>query len=160
VPPRTLFAIASPHSAYYYLLRPQTWQLLSKLTLASPDLSLFSPSPLLAEPPPARMWSLTSSMLASAIPISTLCVRSGARSSSLLFLDTKSVRLDGFALLHYFDGYLTLRAGPLPLFVVIGGVVTEVGADVKNFAVGDVVGVGCFVDSCRTCLCCRRGVRC
>jgi uncharacterized zinc-type alcohol dehydrogenase-like protein len=33
----------------------------------------------------------------------------------------------------------------------IGGVVVAVGANVTNFAVGDVAGVGCMVDSCRTC---------
>ncbi|MFF1560326.1 NAD(P)-dependent alcohol dehydrogenase [Streptomyces sp. NPDC058279] len=39
----------------------------------------------------------------------------------------------------------------------IAGVVTEVGAGVTRFAVGDHVGVGCFVDSCRTCEYCLRG---
>ncbi|WP_329197786.1 MULTISPECIES: NAD(P)-dependent alcohol dehydrogenase [unclassified Streptomyces] len=39
----------------------------------------------------------------------------------------------------------------------IAGVVTEVGAGVTKFAVGDRVGVGCFVDSCRTCEYCLRG---
>ncbi|GHB45854.1 dehydrogenase [Streptomyces cirratus] len=39
----------------------------------------------------------------------------------------------------------------------IAGVVTEVGAGVTKFAVGDRVGVGCFVDSCRTCEHCLRG---
>jgi len=39
----------------------------------------------------------------------------------------------------------------------IGGEVIEVGADVTNFKVGDIVGVGCMVDSCRTCLQCRHG---
>ncbi|MEU6891871.1 NAD(P)-dependent alcohol dehydrogenase [Streptomyces sp. NPDC046557] len=39
----------------------------------------------------------------------------------------------------------------------IAGVVTEVGAGVTKFAVGDHVGVGCFVDSCRTCEYCLRG---
>ncbi|MGS2726239.1 NAD(P)-dependent alcohol dehydrogenase [Psychroserpens sp. BH13MA-6] len=36
------------------------------------------------------------------------------------------------------------------------GHVTEVGADVKNFSVGDVVGVGCMVDSCQTCSSCQK----
>jgi uncharacterized zinc-type alcohol dehydrogenase-like protein len=39
----------------------------------------------------------------------------------------------------------------------IAGVVTEVGTDVTKFKVGDRVGVGCFVDSCRECDQCRAG---
>ncbi|MGC3994824.1 MAG: NAD(P)-dependent alcohol dehydrogenase [Propionicimonas sp.] len=39
----------------------------------------------------------------------------------------------------------------------LAGVVREVGADVTRFAVGDRVGVGCFVDSCGTCDQCRAG---
>ncbi|MBM4124457.1 MAG: NAD(P)-dependent alcohol dehydrogenase [Nitrospira sp.] len=39
----------------------------------------------------------------------------------------------------------------------IVGRVTRVGAQVKRFAVGDLAGVGCFVDSCRTCESCRAG---
>ncbi len=34
------------------------------------------------------------------------------------------------------------------------GRVSQVGADVTKFAVGDLAGVGCFVDSCRTCSSC------
>lgn len=37
----------------------------------------------------------------------------------------------------------------------IVGHVTAVGASVKKFKVGDVVGVGCMVDSCRTCHNCK-----
>ncbi len=33
----------------------------------------------------------------------------------------------------------------------IAGVVTEIGSEVSKFKVGDRVGVGCFVDSCREC---------
>lgn len=40
----------------------------------------------------------------------------------------------------------------------IAGVVTEVGSEVTRFAVGDRVGVGCFVDSCRECDSCRAGL--
>ena len=39
----------------------------------------------------------------------------------------------------------------------IAGIVTEVGSDVTRYAVGDRVGVGCFVDSCRECEFCQAG---
>ena len=38
------------------------------------------------------------------------------------------------------------------------GHVTRVGPGVKKFKVGDAVGVGCFVDSCRTCSSCKEGL--
>ncbi|MFE7774068.1 NAD(P)-dependent alcohol dehydrogenase [Streptomyces sp. NPDC057445] len=41
----------------------------------------------------------------------------------------------------------------------IAGVVTEVGAGVTKFAVGDRVGVGCLVDSCRECDNCKAGLQ-
>ena len=40
----------------------------------------------------------------------------------------------------------------------ITGVVAETGTDVTRHAVGDRVGVGCMIDSCRTCTHCRRGL--
>ncbi|MEU6813245.1 NAD(P)-dependent alcohol dehydrogenase [Streptomyces sp. NPDC046860] len=40
----------------------------------------------------------------------------------------------------------------------IAGVVTEVGPEVTKFAVGDRVGVGCMVDSCRECDNCEAGL--
>src|ERR1700754_3622929 len=40
----------------------------------------------------------------------------------------------------------------------IAGIVTEVGPDVTKFEVGDRVGVGCFVDSCRECKNCKAGL--
>ncbi len=39
----------------------------------------------------------------------------------------------------------------------IAGIVTKVGSEVTKFAVGDKVGVGCFVDSCGACEQCRAG---
>ena len=41
----------------------------------------------------------------------------------------------------------------------IAGIVTEIGSAVTAFAVGDRVGVGCFVDSCRDCANCRAGLQ-
>jgi alcohol dehydrogenase (NADP+) len=40
----------------------------------------------------------------------------------------------------------------------IAGIVEEVGAEVTKHAVGDRVGVGCFVDSCRECSSCKAGL--
>ena len=40
----------------------------------------------------------------------------------------------------------------------IVGKVTAVGAHVKGFKVGDLAGVGCLVDSCRTCPSCQRNL--
>jgi uncharacterized zinc-type alcohol dehydrogenase-like protein len=40
----------------------------------------------------------------------------------------------------------------------IVGRVTSLGSGVKKFKVGDTVGVGCLVDSCRTCSDCRAGL--
>ncbi|WP_323794388.1 NAD(P)-dependent alcohol dehydrogenase [Nocardioides sp.] len=39
----------------------------------------------------------------------------------------------------------------------IAGTVEEVGSAVEKYAVGDRVGVGCLVDSCRECVNCRAG---
>ncbi|GIG28113.1 NAD(P)-dependent alcohol dehydrogenase [Cellulomonas marina] len=51
--------------------------------------------------------------------------------------------------------------GPVPYPLVVGheivGVVAEVGAEVTRHAVGDRVGVGCMVNSCRECDNCRAG---
>jgi uncharacterized zinc-type alcohol dehydrogenase-like protein len=40
----------------------------------------------------------------------------------------------------------------------IAGIVTEVGSEVTKHQVGDRVGIGCMVDSCRTCENCQRGL--
>ena len=39
----------------------------------------------------------------------------------------------------------------------IAGIVEAVGASVTKYKVGDRVGVGCFVDSCRSCSSCKDG---
>ena len=38
------------------------------------------------------------------------------------------------------------------------GRVSQVGSDVTKFAVGDSVGIGCFIDSCRECAPCTSGI--
>jgi len=40
----------------------------------------------------------------------------------------------------------------------IVGRITKVGEHVKKFKVGDLAGVGCFVDSCRVCDNCKEGL--
>jgi alcohol dehydrogenase (NADP+) len=40
----------------------------------------------------------------------------------------------------------------------IAGIVSQVGAKASRYNVGDRVGVGCFVDSCRDCSPCRKGL--
>jgi uncharacterized zinc-type alcohol dehydrogenase-like protein len=40
----------------------------------------------------------------------------------------------------------------------IVGKVANVGAKVSRFKTGDIVGAGCFVDSCRTCRSCKEGI--
>ena len=40
----------------------------------------------------------------------------------------------------------------------IVGTVTRVGTEVTTFKTGDRAGVGCFVDSCRSCASCREGL--
>jgi uncharacterized zinc-type alcohol dehydrogenase-like protein len=40
----------------------------------------------------------------------------------------------------------------------IAGIVAEVGSGVTSYDVGDRVGVGCFVDSCRECEYCKQGL--
>jgi alcohol dehydrogenase (NADP+) len=41
----------------------------------------------------------------------------------------------------------------------IAGIVTSIGACVTKFSVGDKIGVGVFVDSCRTCTSCVQGLQ-
>ena len=39
----------------------------------------------------------------------------------------------------------------------IVGTIAQVGSEVQNWKIGDIVGVGCFVDSCRECEACKAG---
>ena len=41
----------------------------------------------------------------------------------------------------------------------IVGTVTEIGKDVTRFKIGDRIGVGVFIDSCRTCDNCKKGMQ-
>ncbi|MER5407924.1 NAD(P)-dependent alcohol dehydrogenase [Streptomyces sp. NPDC002769] len=59
--------------------------------------------------------------------------------------------------IHNVRGEWGPAAYPLVPGHEVSGIVTEVGAEVTRHAVGDRVGVGCMVDSCRTCAPCRRG---
>lgn len=59
--------------------------------------------------------------------------------------------------LHAVDGEFGGRAFPLVPGHEIVGEVEAVGSEVARFKVGDRVGVGCMVDSCRTCPSCREG---
>jgi uncharacterized zinc-type alcohol dehydrogenase-like protein len=49
-------------------------------------------------------------------------------------------------------GHLSISSGH-----EIVGKVTAVGSAVSKFKVGEIAGVGCFVDSCRTCKSCKAG---
>ncbi len=57
--------------------------------------------------------------------------------------------------LHMVNNDWGISAYPLVPGHEIIGDVTAVGAKVKNFKKGDRVGVGCFVDSCRSCEACE-----
>ena len=41
----------------------------------------------------------------------------------------------------------------------IAGIVTSIGSAVSKFSIGDKIGVGVFVDSCRTCSSCTQGLQ-
>jgi len=41
----------------------------------------------------------------------------------------------------------------------IAGVVTSIGGSVTKFKVGDLIGVGVFIDSCRVCSSCKQGLQ-
>jgi uncharacterized zinc-type alcohol dehydrogenase-like protein len=57
--------------------------------------------------------------------------------------------------LHFVRGEWGNEAWPVVPGHEIVGRVSAVGAEVEGFAVGDLAGVGCMVDSCRTCSACE-----
>ena len=59
--------------------------------------------------------------------------------------------------IHHFHAEWGVETYPLVPGHEIAGVVTEVGSDVTKYKVGDHVGVGCMVDSCRECVNCKKG---
>jgi uncharacterized zinc-type alcohol dehydrogenase-like protein len=60
--------------------------------------------------------------------------------------------------IHQVDGDWGPRSFPMVPGHEIAGVVTEVGSDVTRHAVGDRVGVGVIVNSCRECDNCKNGL--
>ena len=56
--------------------------------------------------------------------------------------------------LHFVRGEWGQQSWPIVPGHEIVGRVTAVGDEVEGFAVGDIAGVGCMVDSCRTCSAC------
>ncbi|MBU6414411.1 MAG: NAD(P)-dependent alcohol dehydrogenase [Planctomycetes bacterium] len=60
--------------------------------------------------------------------------------------------------LHFVRNEWKFSAYPLVPGHEIVGRVSAVGGKVNKFKVGDVVGVGCMVDSCRTCPSCKEGL--
>ncbi|PWU01963.1 MAG: hydroxyacid dehydrogenase [Bacteroidetes bacterium] len=57
--------------------------------------------------------------------------------------------------LHFIRNDLGFSSYPLVPGHEIVGIVTAVGTDVTKFKVGDTVGIGCLVDSCRECENCK-----
>lgn len=60
--------------------------------------------------------------------------------------------------IHFVDNDWGMTVYPVVPGHEIIGRVTAVGAEVGRFQVGDLVGVGCLVDSCRECDRCRQGL--
>ncbi|MEP7162029.1 MAG: alcohol dehydrogenase catalytic domain-containing protein, partial [Dermatophilaceae bacterium] len=60
--------------------------------------------------------------------------------------------------IHTVRGEWGQRVYPLAPGHEIVGIVREAGSGVTRFAVGDTVGVGCMVDSCRRCSACGEGL--
>lgn len=59
--------------------------------------------------------------------------------------------------LHMVRGEWSIARFPCVPGHEIVGRVSAIGASVAQFAVGDIVGVGCMIDSCRRCAPCERG---
>ncbi|MCW3082145.1 NAD(P)-dependent alcohol dehydrogenase [Segetibacter sp.] len=59
--------------------------------------------------------------------------------------------------IHFLKNDLGFSVYPLVPGHEIVGIVTRTGDLVKKFSEGDVVGVGCLVESCRTCANCKEG---
>lgn len=60
--------------------------------------------------------------------------------------------------IHFVDDDWDMTVYPVVPGHEIIGRVTGVGSKVKNYKAGDLVGVGCMVDSCRTCPSCQDGL--
>jgi uncharacterized zinc-type alcohol dehydrogenase-like protein len=59
--------------------------------------------------------------------------------------------------IHFARGEKGTTAWPVVVGHEIGGIVVAKGKNVTRFSEGDHAGVGCMVDSCRSCRYCRRG---
>ena len=57
--------------------------------------------------------------------------------------------------IHFIRNDFGMSSYPLVPGHEIVGKVSEIGSDVKKFKVGDTVGIGCLVDSCRECDNCK-----
>lgn len=60
--------------------------------------------------------------------------------------------------IHHVKGEWKKETYPLVPGHEITGIVAEIGSEVTKFKVGDRVGVGCMVDSCRECENCKNGM--
>lgn len=60
--------------------------------------------------------------------------------------------------LHSCNGDWGIESFPIAPGHEVAGIVTKVGAEVKDLKVGDRVGVGCFVESCENCELCDEGL--
>lgn len=60
--------------------------------------------------------------------------------------------------IHFVENDWGMTVYPVVPGHEIVGRVTAVGPEVTRFKVGDIVGVGCMVDSCRACEACREGL--
>lgn len=76
--------------------------------------------------------------------------------------DDVAIRIDYCGIchtdVHFVDNDWGMTTYPVVPGHEIVGTVMGVGAAVKHFKTGDRVGVGCLVDSCRSCAACQRGL--